>query len=220
MIAGPAGIWGQIPAIQLVAAAYHAVFLALLVAATFIDYDLTIIPDEITVTGMVVGIGLGTLWPQVRPAPAAAIDPLAGLLGRASRACWSARPDPGRPPRSSGVRAFARGDGIRRRHADGDDRRLPGLAGGGPDFLPGPFLGLGHAAWKLVRYLKKWLSGGQLSSADREIPYGPYLSMAAATLLFRLALDLADRSESLRPLYVIFWWMLGIDVDLPELNRA
>ena len=70
VIAGPPGDWGQVPVFQLVAAAYHAVFLALLVAATFIDYDLMIIPDQITVTGMVVGVGMGTLWPQVRPAPA------------------------------------------------------------------------------------------------------------------------------------------------------
>ena len=33
----------------------------------FIDYDLTIIPDQITVTGMIVGIAMGTIWPGVRP---------------------------------------------------------------------------------------------------------------------------------------------------------
>ena len=51
-------------------------------------------------------------------------------------------------------------------------------------FFLGPFFGLAHAAWKLLTYLRKWLAGGQLSSADREIPYGPYLSMAAAALFF------------------------------------
>ena len=51
-------------------------------------------------------------------------------------------------------------------------------------FFLAPFLGLTHAAWKLMTYLGKRLSGRQLSSADREIPYGPYLSMAAASLLF------------------------------------
>ena len=51
-------------------------------------------------------------------------------------------------------------------------------------FFFAPFLGLAHAGWKLLKLLKKWMSGGQLSSADREIPYGPYLSMAAATLFF------------------------------------
>ena len=44
---------------------------ALLVAATFIDYDLTIIPDQITVPGMIVGLGVGTLFPTIRPEPVA-----------------------------------------------------------------------------------------------------------------------------------------------------
>jgi leader peptidase (prepilin peptidase) / N-methyltransferase len=84
-------------------------------------------------------------------------------------------------------------------------------------FFLAPFLGLTHAAWKLITYLGKRLSGSQLSSADREIPYGPYLSMAAASLLFvwRWIWPVSNR-HLFEPLYVIFWWMLGIDVDLPN----
>jgi leader peptidase (prepilin peptidase) / N-methyltransferase len=65
----------------------------------------------------------------------------------------------------------------------------------------------------LITYLGKRLSGSQLSSADREIPYGPYLSMAAASLLFvwRWIWPVANR-HLFEPLYVIFWWMLGIDL--------
>ncbi len=67
-------------------------------------------------------------------------------------------------------------------------------------FFLAPFLGLAHAAWKLLKYLKKRISGGQLSGADREIPYGPYLSMAAATLFFLWKWIVADlRSGSLQP---------------------
>ncbi len=75
------------------AAAYHAIFLALLVAATFIDYDLMIIPDQITVTGMVVGVGIGTLWPQVRPDAGvlAAITISQGFWVGVWRPRWSAR---------------------------------------------------------------------------------------------------------------------------------
>ena len=69
---------------------YHALLVALLVAATFIDYDLFIIPDQITVTGMVLGIGLGALAPWIRPDPAAATTHLQGS-GSACSACWSAR---------------------------------------------------------------------------------------------------------------------------------
>ncbi len=46
-----------------VALVYYLSLVALLVAATFIDYDPTIIPDQITVPGMIVGIGVGALVP-------------------------------------------------------------------------------------------------------------------------------------------------------------
>ena len=38
--------------------------------------------------------------------------------------------------KTAGVRLPPRGDGLRRRRSDGDDRRLHGLAGGRPDFFP------------------------------------------------------------------------------------
>src|SRR5437764_7165772 len=79
VFAGPRGPWGQIATFQLVAVAYHAAFLALLVVATFIDYDLMVIPREITVIGLVLGIGLGTLFPQIRPEPATAATPWQGF---------------------------------------------------------------------------------------------------------------------------------------------
>ena len=103
-----------------------------------------------------------------------------GLLGP----CGRRGPDPGRPRRAS---AF-----VFRREAMGfGDVTLMGMIGAFLGwqaavltFFLGPFLGLAHAVWKLLKYLKKRLSGGQLSSSDREIPYGPYLSMAAAVAFF------------------------------------
>ena len=59
---------------------YHQILIALLVAATFIDADYYIIPDSITVTGMVVGLLLGTLDPGVRMEPATASTALAGFV--------------------------------------------------------------------------------------------------------------------------------------------
>lgn len=41
---------------------YHSILMVLLVAATFIDFDWMMIPDSITVTGMILGIALGTFW--------------------------------------------------------------------------------------------------------------------------------------------------------------
>ena len=151
-----------------------------------------IIPDGITVLGMVSGIALAAIWPLVRPAPADAASHLAASGRRRSRAC------------SSGARfTYA----IRqvftfvfRREAMGmGDVTLMGMIGAYLGwqaailtFFLGAFLGLGHALWKLVRYLRKWLTGAQLSSSDREIPLGPYLSMAAALLFFSVALGLAS----------------------------
>jgi leader peptidase (prepilin peptidase) / N-methyltransferase len=83
-------------------------------------------------------------------------------------------------------------------------------------FFLAPFFGLAHAAWKLLIYLRKRLAGGQLSGTDREIPYGPYLSMAAAALMFAWPRVWGGWASGLfRTFYVIFWWVLGID-NLPE----
>ncbi len=51
-------------------------------------------------------------------------------------------------------------------------------------FFLGPFFGLAISLWKLGVVLQKKLTGRKSSRADHEIPFGPYLSMAALTLLF------------------------------------
>jgi leader peptidase (prepilin peptidase)/N-methyltransferase len=216
VIEGPPGPWGNVPAFQLVAVAYHAVFLALLVAATFIDYDVMMIPDQITVTGMVLGIALGTIWPGVRPVPADAGTHLEGF--------WV------------GLRGLLVGAGlvqavrliagfVLRREAMGfGDVTLLGMIGAFLGwqaavltFFLAPFFGLAHAAGTMVAYWKKRLNGDQLSSADREIPFGPYLSMAAASLLFLWPWLWPGWARGLfGMLFVIFWWMLGIQVNLPN----
>jgi leader peptidase (prepilin peptidase) / N-methyltransferase len=216
VVAGKPGEWSQVPVFQLVAAAYHAAFLALLVAATFIDYDLMIIPDEITFTGMAVGVGIGTLWPQVRSAPLS-WPTITHLQG-----CWV------------GVLGLLVGMGLTqffrksasfvfRREAMGfGDVTLMGMIGAFLGwkaavltFFLAPFPGLVHTAWKLLKYLEKRIRGRQLSAADREIPLGPYLSMAATSLYFlwKWLGPICDRGL-FNPLYVIFWWLLGVNIDL------
>src|SRR5262249_31165650 len=225
VIAAPRGDWGEIPAFQLVAAAYHCVFLALLVAAAFIDYDLMIIPDEIAVTGIVLGIVLGTIWPGVRPEPASASTHLGGfwigLVGLAIgcgiillvRQCAEIVLLVLRVLRLTEMKE---GMGL-------GDLTLLGMIGAFMGwqaailtFFLAPFFGLGQAVWKLINKIKKWMQGRQLTSLDREMPFGPYLSMAAAALLFLWpklwkgwALGLFDA------IYVIFWSMLGVNVDRP-----
>jgi leader peptidase (prepilin peptidase)/N-methyltransferase len=186
------------------------------VAAALIDADLWIIPDEITVTGMISGLALATVWPHVRPDPANALSHLAalwtGVLGLFVGAALT------QLIRQVFTIVF-------RREAMGlGDVTLMGMIGAYLGwqaavltFFLGAFLGLGHALWKLVRYLKKWLTRGQLSSSDRELPYGPYLSLAAALLYFAWSWVWPICSRNLFfPLYVIFWWTLGIYIDQPN----
>jgi leader peptidase (prepilin peptidase)/N-methyltransferase len=215
VIAAPPAPWGQIPATQIAAAVYHSLFLALLLTAALIDCDHWLIPDEITVFGMATGIGLAIVWPQVRLAPADASSHLGAF--------------------ASGIVGLVVGGAVTfvirqvftfvfRREAMGlGDVTLMGMIGAYLGwqaavltFFLGAFLGLGHAVWKLVGNFRKWLIGSQLSSGDRELPYGPYLSMAAALLYFtwQWVWPICSRNLFL-PLYVIFWWMFGIYVEVP-----
>lgn len=162
--------------------AYHLALIVLLVVATFIDYDLQIIPDEVTVPGMVVGVLVGALVPGIRPEPLTAttfLDGLGvGLLGWAvgGGLTWAFRV------------VFSKALG---REAMGfGDVTLMAMIGAFLGwhaailtFFVAPFFGLAHAAWKLLRYLQKRLRGVQTSGADREMPFGPYLSMAAVALM-------------------------------------
>ncbi|MHB1561599.1 MAG: prepilin peptidase [Isosphaeraceae bacterium] len=209
--AAPRAAWGQFTTTQLVAAAYHAIFLSLLVAATFIDFDLMMIPDQITVTGMVVGLAMGTAWPGIRPAPSGAATHLGGFLAGLGGLIVGAG-------LTQTIRAAA-GFVFRREAMGLGDVTLLGMIGAFMGwqaavlaFFLAAFLGLVPAAWKLLNYLRKWIGGGQLSSSDREIPYGPYLSMAAALLLFAWPYAWSGWAEGLfRTLRVLFWWVLGVD---------
>ncbi len=195
---------------------YHALMAALLVAATFIDYDLFIIPDEITVTGMILGVGFGVLFPWIRPEPSTAGSWLEGLAtgviglliaGGVTQAT-----------RLIGSRAFGR-------EAMGfGDVTLMGMIGGFLGwqaavltFFAGAFFGLAHALWKLTVYVRKWISGTKLSSADRELPFGPYLSMGAIAMALSWSW-LWPRWGRLQfgAMGWLFWQMLGVNAPFPE----
>jgi leader peptidase (prepilin peptidase)/N-methyltransferase len=205
--------WWQVSTAELIAAAYHAIFLALLVAATFIDYDVMIIPDQITLTGMAIGLTLGTLLPGIRPVPAMATSHLGGfLVGLVGLAVGAGL--------TLGVRMTA-GFLLGREAMGLGDVTLLGMVGAFLGwqaavltFFVAPFFGLAHAAWKMMIYLRKRLGGGQLASSDREIPYGPYLSMAAAALYFAWPyLWRGWAAELFRTLYDIFWLLLGVETS-------
>jgi leader peptidase (prepilin peptidase) / N-methyltransferase len=161
---------------------YHLVFVMLLTIAALIDFDLFIIPDSVTVPGMVFAVVVGTLAPWVRLVPAQASTMLGGLgvgvLGLAVGAGIIV------VIRFLGTLAFGR-------EAMGlGDATLLGMIGAFLgwqavvlDLVLAAFLGLVPALIKIILNLLKRLAGGQLSSADREIPFGPFLSLAAIVLV-------------------------------------
>ncbi|MGO9471376.1 MAG: prepilin peptidase [Isosphaeraceae bacterium] len=212
MLNGPRGPWGQVSPFQLAVTAYHDILIALLVAATFIDYDLMIIPDAITRTGWILGIGLGTLWPQIRPAPADAATHLGGFgIGLLGLVVGAGLTQAVRLSFGFILRREAMGDG---------DVTLMGMIGAFLGwqaavltFFIAPFFGLAHAAWKLLKLIRKWLSGGQLSGSDRELAYGPYLSMAAVAVLLAWPWLWRNWAKGLfQTLHMLFWWFWGINV--------
>jgi leader peptidase (prepilin peptidase)/N-methyltransferase len=202
-------MWGEIPTSALLVWFYHAVFVALLLAATFIDYDLTIIPDEITITGMVIGIVLGTLFPTIRPEPALAHTHAGGFwVGVIGMLV------------GGGLTEFFRLGGtlaLRREAMGFGDVTLMAMIGAFLGwqaavltFFIAPFFGLAHALWKLLDYIGKRISGRQLSSTDREIPFGPYLSMAAVVLLLTWPVVWPHRAKGLfETLPDVLWFLLG-----------
>ncbi len=127
--------WGGLPPSVPIGLAYYLAFVALLVVATFIDYDLWIIPDQVTVPGMAIGLAVGCLWPEIRPNPSNATTHADGLwigvigLLAGGGLTWFVR-----------VRRLdgngSRGNGVRRRHPHGDDRRVSRLAGRRLDVFP------------------------------------------------------------------------------------
>jgi leader peptidase (prepilin peptidase) / N-methyltransferase len=211
IVYGPRTAWGEIPAEVFLSWFYHSALVALLVVATFIDYDLTLIPDQITVTGMVIGLTLGTLWPAIRPEPATASTHAGGFwVGMIGLLV------------GGGLTWFVRVTGslaLRREAMGVGDVTLMGMIGAFLSwraavmtFFLAPFFGLAHALWKLVRSIGKRLSGAPSSSSDREIPFGPYLSMAAVALLLSWPWLWPNWAKSyFATLSMLFWWMLGVD---------
>jgi leader peptidase (prepilin peptidase)/N-methyltransferase len=206
VVLNPLNLFGDVAYYRM---GYHQLLLALLVAATFIDYDLQIIPDEVTVTGMVLGLLLGTIIPDIRLDPSAAAAPLQGLkIGLIGWAVGGGLPWAFRLVFSRIFRREALGFG---------DVTLMAMVGAFLGwqaavlaFFLAPFFGFAHAAWKFGRYLRKRILGLKSSARDRELAFGPYLSMASVTLLFAWPwLWKGWAKEFFKTLGEVFWFLLG-----------
>ncbi len=164
------------------AVVYHCVFAAVLVAISFVDYDWTIVPPVLTNFGLLWGLVVGTIDPAIRPMPATASTHLGGLAVGVTGALVGA-----------GLIVAARvlGAILFRREAMGaGDIHILAVIGAVMGWQAAvltvflsAFIGLVPAVAKLVPYAIKRLTGRQWNASDREIPFGPLLSMAAVTLL-------------------------------------
>ena len=208
---GPRDLWGEVPPVLLLRWFSHAFLIALLVTATFVDYDLTIIPDAITVTGMVVGIGLGAWFPEIRADPSRAATHAGGFwVGMTGLLVGGLLTQLVRLAGTLALRREAMGFG---------DVTLMAMIGAFLGwqaavltFFLAPFFAIAHLALKVLTFLGKRLSGQKITGADREIPFGPYLSMAAVALVLSWRWIWPGWARSYFVVSrMVFWWIMGFE---------
>ena len=192
--------------------------------AAFIDRDLFIIPDSITVTGMVLGIALGTILPAIRPGAVGGHHPCRGILGRVIGLLVGGG-------LTEGVRRIASFVATliasmlsgrytyREAMGFGDVTLMAmigaflGWQGAVLTFFVGPFFGIVEACWKLFVKIKKLLARQKLSNLDRELPFGPYLSMGAIALVLSWRWFWPGFGKGLfETFHWVFWTLLGVNV--------
>jgi leader peptidase (prepilin peptidase)/N-methyltransferase len=222
VVHGPRGRFGYDIGLPLATFFYHAILVALMVAATFIDYDLYIIPDSITVTGMVIGILGGWLVPPIRLVPSEASTYWQGLgVGLGGLLVGGGLMEVVR--RLANLAATAIVSLHNRRYIQVEamgfgDVTLMAMIGAFLGwqaavltFFIGPFFGLGTAVVKIFNKYRKLLAGEKLSTVDREVPFGPYLCMGAVALLLSWRwLWPAWAAGIFETLRWFFWSMLGV----------
>ena len=190
---------------------FHLLLISLLVVITFIDADLTIVPPSVTNLGIILGLSLGMAFPHVRPIPNDASTAWTGLwVG------WKGLLVGG------GMIWFIRvvgGFAFRREAMGSGDIHILGMIGAFLGWqatvltIPlAAFVGLIPALVKLVRYLVKRLTRQKVNDSDRELPFGPYLSMAALILMFSWPWTW-DRwfKFYFETFSVLFWFLIGLD---------
>lgn len=190
---------------------YHTILVSLLVAITFIDFDLMIVPGELTTPGIIAGILLGGAFPFARPVPMDGTTFGDGLKVGIAGAIVGAF-----------IIWFVRvvGTALFRKEAMGSgDIHIMALIGAFMGwkavicvFFLAPFLGLLPSMVKILIIVVKKLMGRAVKPADHEIPYGPYLSAAAVILLMTWPVFWQQFGRNyFETLPKLFWFVLGND---------
>jgi len=188
---------------------YHVLLVSFLVVVTFIDADLTIVPPSVTNLGIAAGLILGAAFPAVRPVPSTATTALGGLwVGLQGLLVGGAL--------IAAVRVVG-GFVFRREAMGGGDIHILAMIGAFLGwqaailaFFLAPFFGFVPAISKLVAYLDKRLRGRKYSPSDRELPFGPFLSLAAVTLLLSWPWSWPGFAKYyFDTFYVLFWFLTG-----------
>ncbi|WZO96411.1 prepilin peptidase [Isosphaeraceae bacterium EP7] len=177
------GHFGDVTSHQMARTVYHLTLIAFLVVIGVIDAESKLVFDSVTIPGMVLGVLLGTLIPDIRPTPSSALTMLegfkVGMIGLVvgGGLVWFVR--------------FIAGV-IMRREAMGDgDIRILALIGAFMGwqaavlaFFIAPFFGLPVAIFKIIVKAIKRRRKQELSAADGELPFGPCLGLAALSLMY------------------------------------
>ena len=172
-------------------------FLSGLVVGTFVDFDHMIIPDSVTVGGVVAGLVLSFFVPQLQTQLALFRDPsgagfFAALCVPASRAGALARSAIGAAAGWALVQGVRKGGTwlMRRLGRIGKDEEAMGFGDVKLAAAIGAFLGWQGAAFALVGgsvlgtvAAVPAIVAGRLGKAGR-IPFGPFLSLGAAVWVF------------------------------------
>ena len=190
---------------------HHVLLISLLVVITFIDADLTIVPPSVTNVGIALGLGLGMIFPHVRPIPNDAATAWGGL--------WEGLKGVIVGGGMIGVIRVVGGFVFRREAMGSGDIHILALIGAFLGWqatvlaIPiAAFIGLAPAIVKLAIYLFKRLTRRKVTESDRELPFGPYLSGAALILMFSWPWSW-DRifKTYFEAFSMLFWFIMGLD---------
>lgn len=174
-----AGISWRYPLVELLTAAFFllafrlyglspqagivSVFFCLLLVVTAIDFQFYIIPDKITIAGMILGLAASFVSPIVKP-----LDALIGLVAGGA---------------SLYLLAVAGDFLFKKESLGGGDIKLAAMLGAFLGWKSIIIVFFGAAVLGLVYALIYMLFSRKMRQ-DRMIPFGPFLSMAALIALF------------------------------------